>query len=91
VGHPEGQVAGQRSGTVGGPAYRESKNWYSRGRRIGEIPRGNPDAESEPSIRWDACQEYGGSQGSANREPKRQRNQCKFCDMRYRDLITIID
>jgi hypothetical protein len=39
-------------------------NRYSRERRIGEIPKGNPDAESEPSIRWDACQEYGGSRGS---------------------------
>jgi hypothetical protein len=73
VGHPGGQVAGQRP--VGGPAYRESANRYSRERRIGEIPKGNPDAESEPSIRWDACQEHGGSRGSANRELKRQRNQ----------------
>jgi hypothetical protein len=46
-------VVGQRP--VGGPAYRESANRYSRERRIGEIPKGNPDAESEPFIRWDTC------------------------------------
>jgi hypothetical protein len=34
VGHPGGQVAGQRP--VGGPAYWESANRYSRERRIGE-------------------------------------------------------
>ena len=73
MGHPGvsgGQVAGQRPRAVGGPAYRESANRYSRGQRIREIPRGNPDAKSEPSIRWDVCQEYGGSQGLAYRGSK---------------------
>jgi hypothetical protein len=69
-------VVGQRPRAVGGPAYRESTNQYSHGRRIGEIPRGNPDAKSEPSIRWDMCQEYGGSQGSTDREFKRAITQC---------------
>jgi hypothetical protein len=41
-----------------------------RGRGIGEIHSGNPDAESEPSIRWDACQEHRGSRGSTYRVSK---------------------
>jgi hypothetical protein len=32
------------------------------------MPKGNPDAESEPSIRWDACQEYEGSWDIGHRE-----------------------